>query len=150
VPARPNSPSLPQSSLLDELLALMGQLGHSVGAVAEAQGLTPQQLFLLRGLSAPRPMYEVAAQMCCDRSNVTGMIDRLESRGLVERTPGEADRRVKMLSLTTEGRALRRKLEGELVRHLVPRDSGPAARRAIEQVRRMLSRNVEAQPPSRS
>ena len=43
----------------------------------------------------------------CDSSNVTGITDRLEERGLVRREPGEKDRRVKMLVLTEEGEKIR-------------------------------------------
>ena len=40
----------------------------------------------------------------------TGMVDRLETRGLVVRQPDAGDRRVKLVALTPEGRALRAKL----------------------------------------
>ena len=33
------------------------------------------------------PMSELAEAMRCDNSNVTGIADRLEDRGLVERRP---------------------------------------------------------------
>jgi len=39
----------------------------------------------------------------CDNSNVTGIVDRLEARGLVERRPHEHDRRVKQVLLTPLG-----------------------------------------------
>ena len=48
--------------------------------------------------------------MHCEASNVTGIVDRLEARGLIERRPSAEDRRVKMLALTEEGQELRRKI----------------------------------------
>ena len=45
--------------------------------------------------------------MACHASNVTGLVNRLESRGLVRRRPSEADRRVKVLDLTPTGARLR-------------------------------------------
>jgi DNA-binding MarR family transcriptional regulator len=117
---------------------MMGQIAHEVGMVAEKHGLTHQQLLLLRGLEPPRPMGEVADAMCCDPSNVTTMIDRLQGRGLVERTPGSEDRRVKMLSLTSEGRVLLRKVDQELERRLLPEDAGPRAIDIIRRMRRLL------------
>jgi DNA-binding MarR family transcriptional regulator len=51
----------------------------------------------------PKPMSELAATMFCDASNITGIADRLEARGLVERVPAAHDRRVKTLVLTPEG-----------------------------------------------
>jgi DNA-binding MarR family transcriptional regulator len=52
-------------------------------------------------------MSELAGALRCDASNVTGIVDRLEDRGLVERRPAEHDRRVKHLLLTERGRELR-------------------------------------------
>ncbi len=116
----------------------MGQLAHHVTGVAAKHGLTHPQLMLLRGLEEPRPMRDVAAEMCCDPSNVTGLIDRLEAHGLVERTPGSCDRRVKMLSLTAQGRALRRKIESELEQLLLPNGESKPSREAIHRVRLLL------------
>ena len=47
----------------------------------------------------------------CDNSNVTGIVDRLEAHGLVERRPAEHDRRVKTLVLTDKGIATRAEVE---------------------------------------
>ncbi len=138
-------PSTPSNlSVVDSLLAVAGQVHHQVGAVAEAHGLTPQQLCLLRTLETPRPMHELAAQLCCDPSNVTGLIDRLEARHLVERTPGSADRRVKMLSLTSEGKALRRTIDSDLATRLAPKSSEGKAREAIETLRRLLAARADS------
>jgi DNA-binding MarR family transcriptional regulator len=55
----------------------------------------------------PIPMSRLAEALACDASNVTGLVDRLESRGLVRRHPSEEDRRVKVLELTRAGVRLR-------------------------------------------
>jgi len=55
-------------------------------------------------------MSEIAAVLHCDNSNVTGIVDGLEERGLARRTPSERDRRVKLIELTTEGRRVRARL----------------------------------------
>ena len=52
-------------------------------------------------------MGRLAEALACDASNVTGLIDRLESRGLVRRRPSAEDRRVKALELTPAGVRLR-------------------------------------------
>jgi DNA-binding MarR family transcriptional regulator len=57
--------------------------------------------------AGPRKMGELAQALFCDNSNVTGIVDRLEERGLVSREPAEGDRRVKLLVLTDEGEKLR-------------------------------------------
>jgi DNA-binding MarR family transcriptional regulator len=50
----------------------------------------------------------------CVPSNVTGLVDRLHARGLLERRAGESDRRVKHLTLTAAGQRLRAELEARL------------------------------------
>ena len=52
-------------------------------------------------------MSRLADTLSCDASNVTGLVDRLESRGLVRRQPSAEDRRVKVLQLTPAGSRLR-------------------------------------------
>jgi MarR family transcriptional regulator, organic hydroperoxide resistance regulator len=84
-----------------KFVALMGELD-----------LTAVQGIVLRRLDPhrPTPMNEIAEHLACDASNVTGLVDRLESRGLVERRAAPTDRRVKTLVLTPEGIALRRRV----------------------------------------
>ena len=72
--------------------------------------LMPPQQMVLGLLHEPRPMGELAHEMHCDSSNITGIVDRLSERGLVERRAAEGDRRVKLVALTGEGRALREEL----------------------------------------
>jgi DNA-binding MarR family transcriptional regulator len=62
----------------------------------------------------PVPMRELAASLKCDASNITGIVDRLEARGLVERRTAPGDRRVKALVVTVEGAALRDRLVEQL------------------------------------
>ena len=52
-------------------------------------------------------MGQLAEILACDASNVTGLVDRLQSRGLVRRRPSAEDRRVKVLELTPAGARLR-------------------------------------------
>lgn len=85
---------------------LFAQRGRMI-AIAGELDLHPQQLFALKHLDAPLPMGALADQLHCDSSNVTGIVDRLEKRGLVERRSDERDRRVKLLVLTDEGQRVR-------------------------------------------
>jgi DNA-binding MarR family transcriptional regulator len=75
---------------------------------AELQ-LSPAQCHLLHLIEPGRPvaMGRLADTLACDASNVTGLVDRLESRGLVRRRPSAEDRRVKVLDLTPAGARLR-------------------------------------------
>jgi DNA-binding MarR family transcriptional regulator len=80
-----------------------------VGAQLGELGLGFAQAHALRMLDPeePLPMSALAERLFCDASNVTGIVDRLESRGLVERGSAEGDRRVKALTLTAAGVELR-------------------------------------------
>src|SRR6476469_2558869 len=71
--------------------------------------LSPAQCHVLHLIEPgrPIPMGQLAETLACDKSNVTGLVDRLESRGLVRRRPSAADRRVKVLDLTPKGLRLR-------------------------------------------
>jgi len=81
---------------------------HRMFAMAQEFDLAPQQMIALRMLGAgPRKMSELAQALFCDNSNVTGIVDRLEERGLVRREAAEGDRRVKLLVLTKEGERIR-------------------------------------------
>ena len=77
--------------------------------LAQELDLAPMQLQALRILEPDRevPMRALAQSLFCDPSNVTGIVDRLEARGLIERREAEHDRRVKSLKLTAAGERLR-------------------------------------------
>ena len=71
--------------------------------------LSPAQCHVLHLIEPDRPipMGRLAEALACDASNVTGLVDRLESRGLVRRQPSAEDRRSKVLELTPAGVRLR-------------------------------------------
>jgi len=75
-------------------------------------GLSPVQCHVLHLIEPGQPMAmsRLADVLSCDASNVTGLVDRLEQRGLVQRRPSSEDRRVKVLDLTSTGSRLRRQL----------------------------------------
>jgi len=97
-------------SLIAELFT--SQRSRFLGIAAEFD-LAPAQLGALKALDPddPVPMRCLAEALACDNSNVTGIVDRLEARGLVERQPAPSDRRVKMLVVTPEGAELRRRVK---------------------------------------
>ena len=79
-------------------------------------GLAPMQSMALMRLrpGEPMTMSAMAHALMCDNSNVTGIVDRLEAQGLVERRPAEHDRRVKTLVITDKGTATRAEVERRL------------------------------------
>lgn len=112
--------------------------GRFIESVGEL-GLSPMQAHTLRFLQQPLPMSELADTLWCDASNVTGIVDRLEAKRLVERRVAVGDRRVKTLVFTSKGRAVRRRLDAALL------DESPAVARltrAEQRVFRELLRRV--------
>ncbi|GGP39313.1 MarR family winged helix-turn-helix transcriptional regulator [Streptomyces melanogenes] len=82
---------------------------------AAEHALTGAQARVLGLLSLePVAMRKIARKLKCEPSNVTGIIDRLEARGLVERRPDPADRRVKLAAPTEEGRRMAAALRDSL------------------------------------
>jgi len=85
-------------------------------AIASEFELSPPQVRALGVLEPgrPVPMSDLAEALHCDNSNVTGIVDRLEDRGLVERRSATHDRRVKMLVVTERGAEVRERLAERL------------------------------------
>jgi DNA-binding MarR family transcriptional regulator len=78
-------------------------------------------------------MRRLADTLSCDASNVTGLVDRLEARGLVQRQPSSEDRRVKVLQLTPAGSRLR----SSLLRRMTAQ-SHPMSRLSAQQQRALV------------
>ncbi|MEU4820393.1 MarR family winged helix-turn-helix transcriptional regulator [Actinomadura citrea] len=87
-----------------------GRLRAQFNAAAAELGLPPAQALVLTNLSGPAPMRQLADWLSCEPSNVTGIVDGLERRGLVTRRPTPGDRRVKLVVLTEDGEDKRRQL----------------------------------------
>lgn len=106
------------------LLAIADRLRRHWAAHAAATGLTQMQVKVLSLLEPGTavPMRDLAAGLDYDASNLSTLADRLERRGLVERRPAPADRRVKALALTPDGERLRARFWSALTD-----DPGPLA-----------------------
>ena len=91
------------------ILRVAAAMRHHQDEGIAALGLTPAAARALHELDPDRPLpaRDLAEQLGCDRSNVTGLADRLEQAGLVERRTDPADRRQKTLVVTGRGREVR-------------------------------------------
>lgn len=64
------------------------------------------------GIDATR----LSAQIAFDRSTLGNVLERLETRGFVERYASPDDKRIKLLKLTAQGRAVTRRAEAAVLR----------------------------------
>jgi DNA-binding MarR family transcriptional regulator len=99
----------PSSAAWQLLVKLYFAQRSNLPPLAAELELSPAQCHVLHLIEPERPipMGQLAETLACDKSNVTGLVDRLESRGLVRRRPSAGDRRVKVLVLTATGARLR-------------------------------------------
>jgi MarR family transcriptional regulator, lower aerobic nicotinate degradation pathway regulator len=89
----------------------LAQLSFLIYAILERRArehdLSVIQMRLLGVLRDRTPtMNELARLLDLDKSSITGLIDRAERRGLVQRVPSTADRRSVQVCLTGHGRSL--------------------------------------------
>jgi DNA-binding MarR family transcriptional regulator len=114
--------------------------------------LTAMQGHTLRLLDPDRPvaMSALADVLVCDASNVTGIVDKLESRGLIARQSADHDRRIKMLAVTAKGRTLREQLSARMMEPpaAVAALSPVARRRLAEVLHAIVQERAEASPGS--
>ncbi|MET7436368.1 MarR family winged helix-turn-helix transcriptional regulator [Streptomyces sp. NPDC004082] len=101
--------------VVDLIGSVVARYHEEYEEAAGEHALTGAQARLLSLLTLePLPMRRLAQKLRCEPSNVTGIVDRLEARGLVERRPDPADRRVKLAAPTEEGRRIARSLRDSL------------------------------------
>ena len=113
------------------ILAVAQRLQDNFAARASRLGLTALQAKLLIALPPGEsvPMRVLAERLRCDPSNLTGLVDKLESRDVVRRRPDPVDRRVKALTLTDRGADLRSAFWGQMIS-----DAGPLAHLSVDQL----------------
>jgi DNA-binding MarR family transcriptional regulator len=102
----PPSPE-PELSLADALVQLSFAIQATLGAVAAAHDLSVVQLRLLGILRDREPgMLDLARALSLEKSSVTGLVDRAQRRGLVERVGADHDGRAVHVRLTPAGHAI--------------------------------------------
>lgn len=115
-------------------------------------GLTGQQSLVLRLLLNWGSMSsaDLSRLMYVTPSNITGIIDRLERKGLVERMRKEGDRRVALIILTEAGKKLGKNvpdpIENRLINQLIDLDKEhvQVIAKAMNQILRLVDiRDVE-------
>ncbi|QDE68060.1 MarR family transcriptional regulator [Myxococcus xanthus] len=100
--------STPESRRLHELLIEFSRyrsLKNPLAGICEDLQLTPTQMHALSWLGNDGPVQVgvLALRVGITRKTITGVVDRLESMGLVERTRDVEDRRAVVVRLTEQG-----------------------------------------------
>lgn len=87
-----------------DFLMLLKVLQSNIADLAEEHGVTIVQLYTMHNIAEDHcTMGKMAQAMRCDASNMTGIIDKLTTMGLVTRQDHPTDRRIKTVQLTSEG-----------------------------------------------
>jgi DNA-binding MarR family transcriptional regulator len=106
--AAPPSASRPYQVLV-QLLRAADTLWDASRAFFARWDLSPSQfnvLNLLEGNPSGLSQTELSRELIMHRSNVSGLVDRLEKRGLVQRDDAAGDRRAYRVMLTPKGARL--------------------------------------------
>jgi MarR family 2-MHQ and catechol resistance regulon transcriptional repressor len=123
---QPDTPSTEQASPELEAYTLLRQVNSMMDTYnrydLRSEELTVPQFMILTYATADGvPLSEISVRMLCDNSNLTGIVDRLISKGYVERRPDPQDRRVSLICLTSAG--------AEKLRRIKPRHHARVSRR---------------------
>ncbi|WP_316519726.1 MarR family winged helix-turn-helix transcriptional regulator [Kitasatospora brasiliensis] len=122
----------PSDDLTQEIVGLFAAINRRYGRESEAAAavhdLTASQAKALLAAEAPVPTRRIAEKLHAEPSNVTVIVDRLESRGLVERSVDPGDRRVKHVAATAAGREVVADLRARM-----PFTGDPLARLSADQ-----------------
>jgi DNA-binding MarR family transcriptional regulator len=128
---------------------LSGELIHELATLLRPTGVTPEQYHVLRILqdagNAGAPLTAIGERSPAGDPDVTGLLDRLERRGLARRAREGPDRRVVTARITSEGRRTLDRLEGS-VAALHARQLGPLGERGLETLRKLLRKAAEVGP----
>jgi len=102
-----------------DLGAMVLRLGRRLIAMEEPilarHGVTMWAYIVLTALRRDtRSQAALAQSIGADKTRLIPVLDDLQKRGLIERDPDPADRRVRLLALTGEGRAKQRAIQAEI------------------------------------
>ena len=99
------------SGVTDAITSTYKTLLRESEELLSKEGITRAQFHVLRCVAkGPVPMKEISEKMFVTRANITGLVDKLESKGLVKRTGHHLDRRATIIQLTSKGTALQERV----------------------------------------
>ena len=116
------------------------------------EGITDPQFQVLMLLvdKGPMLMRKLSDELLVTPANVTGIVDRLEEKGLVRRTSGKGDRRASIILTTEEGKAMFDRVavkKANMLREALrgfTRDELATLHNLLEKFQREMSQSVDA------
>lgn len=101
-------PARHSNETYNAVMATYKVMHRKISEMLSEEGLTQPQFQVLRIVAkvGATPMRGISDEMLVTPANITGIIDRLESKGLIERMVGQGDRRATIIELTSKGRAV--------------------------------------------
>ena len=119
----------PDLGIVDALVQLSFAVQASLGAVAARHDLSVIQLRLIGVLRDREPgMLDLARALNLEKSSATGLVDRAQRRGLVERIDAAHDGRAVHVRLTAAGHAVARAVAADAAEHVAQLTEGMAER----------------------
>ncbi|MGH3425993.1 MAG: MarR family winged helix-turn-helix transcriptional regulator [Mycobacteriales bacterium] len=104
------------ATLASALVHLAHLVQRIFAEVSRSHDLTPQQAQLLCLLiDGPVGMGELSRTLNLEKSSLTGLVDRIERRGLAARNRDSCDRRACKIALTDEGLRLANKSHQDVI-----------------------------------
>ncbi len=107
VPTRMERAEVEQKAY-NSIIATSKVVRHAGLKLFADEGITDSQFLALVLLAnnGPMLMRKMSDEMLVTPANVTGIMDRLEEKRLVRRTPGKGDRRATVIEITPDGKSL--------------------------------------------
>lgn len=130
---RPDAPDAEVPVAIGDVLAAIRDLAHGVDryrlALSARHGLAVSEVITLAHLASTGSVRasDVAARTGLAQGSVTGLLDRLERRGYVERIRPPQNRRVVLVELTGPGRAVAEGMYAPVLPALVDAAAEPGA-----------------------
>jgi MarR family transcriptional regulator, organic hydroperoxide resistance regulator len=132
----------------DAVIATYKVMKRSIAELLSEEGLTQPQFSVLKTVAknGVTPMKGISDELLVNPANITGTVDRLESKGLIERMARKGDRRATMIGLTPKGTAVQKRVAtryGESVQKALQAftsDEQRMLRDLLEKLQREMSR----------
>ena len=145
--AQPTEPD--QRDLIDALVRASFAVMAVLNRIGAEHDLSLTQVRVLAILWDRRvKLSELAEYLGLDKSTISGLVDRAEKRGLLQREPNPVDGRAVDVFLTTEGRELTERGAAQIARSLSPM-TGKLSRTEARRLTALLETILDGHQPPR-